>query len=179
MTLLYLLGFLAVLVAGVAAAFLGRALYIRQVRRSLVRLLGMREAVTAAANGLDRVIEHLLAVGDESLMAFAEDARHEDRRAVADVASRMGIAADELHVLALPKALWTVAEAMEKAARVIAAQAGRVGEAESAEGVLDALGAVDTAAIAAAIRDVNGLLEPLLGESGVSEPGVYGGGLYI
>ena len=35
----------------------------RQVRRSLVRLLSMREAVTAAANGLDRVIEHLLVGG--------------------------------------------------------------------------------------------------------------------
>lgn len=179
MNLLYIVAFLAVVAVGVASAFIGRALYLRQVRRSLVRLLSMREAVTAAANGLDRVIEHLLSAGDESLVAFAEEPRHEDRRAVEDVASRARIAADELHTLALPKHLWPVAESMEKAAREIAKQAGAVGEADTPDGVLDALGAVDVATIANAIGEANETLEPLLREFGVSEPAVYGGGLYI
>lgn len=178
-TLGYLIVFVVLVAVGLAATLLGRILYIRQTRRSLVKLLGRREGVVAAANGLEKVIQHLLAAGDESLMLFAEDAHHEDRRAVDDVAVRMCIAGDELHALALPKRLWPVAEAMEQAASMIAAQAGAVGEASTPDGVLDALAAIDVAGIASAVRTANAALEPLLEDFHVDDSAVYGGGLYI
>jgi hypothetical protein len=111
----YLIAGIGVLALGVAAAFLARFLYVRQVRRSLVRLLGRREAVVAAAKGLERVLEHLMADEDDALATFAGDAGSDDRRALEDIASRMRITADDLHAMALPKRLWSVAEEMERA----------------------------------------------------------------
>lgn len=175
----YLLAFVGVVVVSVGAAFLGRALYVRQVRRSLVRLLGSREAVTASAKGVQRVIEHLLADEDDVLATFASDPGSEDRRAVEDVASRMRIAADDLRTMALPKRLWPVADDMERIARALADQAGRVGEATSPDAALDALGGIDMSGIRADVALVNEHLEPLLEAFRVDDPAVYGGGLYI
>jgi hypothetical protein len=171
--------FAALVAIGVAAAFLGRFLYLRQVRRSLVRLLGRLEAILASAKGLELVLEHLLSADDETLSTFAGDPTSEDRRALEDVATRMRIMGDDLHSMALPKRLWPSAEAMEAAARVVAQQAGGVGDAETPEAVLAALAAVRIADINRAIDVSNEALEPLLLAFDVRDPAVYGGGLYI
>lgn len=175
----YLLAFVGAVVVAVLAAFLGRALYVQQVRRSLVRLLSSREEITAAAKGMDRVIEHLLSDEDDVLATFAADAGSDERRAVDDIASRMTIAADHLRQVALPKSLWPVADDMERAARALAAQAGGVGEADSPDGALDALAAIDLSEIREQMALVNEHLEPQLEAFRVDDPAVYGGGLYI
>lgn len=174
-----IVAFVALVAVGVAAALLGRFLYLRQVKRSLVTLAGRREGILAAAKGLELVLEHLLAADDATLSAFAGDPASEDRRALEDVAARTRIAADDLHGMALPKRLWPVAEAMEHAARIIAEQAGGVGEASEPDEVLAALAAVRISEINAAIDAANRSLDPLLEAFEVSDPAVYGGGLYI
>ncbi len=175
----YLLALIGVVAVAVAAAFLGRFLYMRQVRRSLVRLLGRREAVVAAANGLDLVIEHLSMGDDEALAVFASDPGSDDRRALEDVASRMRILADDLRVMPLPKRLWPVAEGMERAARLLAEQAGRVGEATTPDSALDALAEIRVQEVREQVLAVNADLQPLLDAFRVHDPAVYGGGLYI
>jgi hypothetical protein len=177
----YLLALVAVVAVAVGAAFLGRWLYARQVRRSLVRLLRTREAVVAGAKGLDLVIAHLAGQEDdgEALEVFASDAASEDRRAVADVAARMRILADDLHAMALPKRLWVVAEDMERAARTLAEQAGGVGEAATPAGALDALAAIRMEVVREQARAADTDLQPLLEAFRVYDPAVYGGGLYI
>jgi hypothetical protein len=175
----YIIALVAIIAAAVGGAVLGRWLYQRQVRRSLVRLLGRRESVLAAVDGLGRVIEHLLGDEEDAMGRFAADAASEDRRAVADVASRMRIAADDLHSMALPKRLWPIAEEMERAARAVAAQAGRVGEAATPDEALDALAAIKLGDVRADIAAANEHLQPLLDAFRVSDPAVYGGGLYI
>lgn len=169
----------SVVVVAVVAVVAGRLLYIRQVRRSLVKLLGRREAIIAAANGVENVLEHLLSADDETLAAFAGDPASEDRRAMADVASRMRILADDLHVLALPKRLWPSAEKMEDAARTLSAQTAGVGEATGPEGALGALAGIRLADVRSRVDEANKSLEPLLEAFKVSDPAVYGGGLYI
>jgi hypothetical protein len=174
-----LVAFLALVGVGVLAAWLGRYLYLRQMRRSLVTLLGRREAVIASAHGLERVLEHLLSADDATLSTFASVTASEDRRALDDVASRMTILADDLHGMALPKRLWPAAESMETAARVVAAQAGGVGKAQGPDAVLDALAAIRIDEIREGIEAANEMLEPLLAAFDVKDPAVYGGGLYI
>lgn len=169
----------AVVVVGVVAALLGRLLYVRQVKRSLVSLLGKREGILAAARGLELVLEHLLAADDATLGEFASDPASEDRHALEDIAQRMRIAADDLHSVALPKRLWTPAERMERAARIIAAQAGGVGEAATPELALAGLATIRMDEISAAIDEANTSLEPLMQAFDVRDPAVYGGGLYI
>ena len=72
------------------------------------------------------------------------------------------------------------ADLLGTAAAALAVETGRVGEASSPEGVLDALGAIDVtevkAAIEAAAAEVGRLSETHHVEA---DPSVYGGGLYI
>lgn len=175
----WVLIFVLVVGAGVGAAFLGRVLYSRQVHRSLIALLGRREAIVAAARGIERVIEHLLSADDATLTAFAADPASEDRRAIGDIAIRMRLAADDLRQMALPKRLWSLAEDMERASAEIAKQAGAVGEADTPDAALDALAAIHMQEIRDDIAVVNARLEPLLDAFRVNDPAVYGGGLYI
>jgi hypothetical protein len=169
----------AVVILAALGVLLGRLLYVRQVRRSLLRLIGTREAIRAAARGLQQVLEHLLAAEDEALEVFAADATSEDRRALEELSARMRISADELKLLALPKRLWPVAEEMESAARAIADQAGAVGEAHGPDAVLDRLTAIRPHDINAKMAEADERLELLLDAFKVHDPAVYGGGLYI
>lgn len=169
----------AAVIVAVAVAFLGRLLYVRQAKRSLVRLIGVREAVRAAADGLQRVLQHLLEADDEALEVFAADPLSEDRRALEELAARMGIVADELKSLPLPKRLWGVAEQIEQAAHEIATQAGGVGDSASPDAVLDALARIRMADIRAELAAADDRLQPLLEAFKVSDAAVYGGGLYI
>jgi hypothetical protein len=160
-------------------AFLGRVLYLRQVRRSLLRLITAREAVRAAERGLQQVLQHLVEADNEAFGAFAADPASEDRRALEELAGRMRITADELKALALPKRLWGVAERIESAARAVADQAGGVGEATGQDAVLERLAAIRLQDVHELMASADESLDPVLEAYKVREPSVYGGGLYI
>ena len=176
---LYLIiGVVAVaLVAGIVIAAI--VLYRRQVRRALIGLTGRREAVRAAYNALESVFVSLAESSKDDLAAFAVDPGSEHRKALEELHSRMRIQAEELADIALPKRLWEAADLLCAASGSLAAETGRVGEANGAEGVLDALGKIDVRGIAAVLRLANAEIDRLLVEHRIEDPAVYGGGLYI
>lgn len=168
-----------VVVVGAAAALVGRWLYIRQIRMSLVGLARRREAALASARGLEAILGRLAAAKDEEIEAFAADPANEDRHAIAEVANRMRINTDELQGVALPKVLWPVADKLQTVCAGIVDAADGVGEAGTAEGALDGLGAIDLQRIFIELRAVSEQLDMLLAQYKVEDPAVYGGGLYI
>ncbi|MDO8914703.1 MAG: hypothetical protein Q7W16_01310 [Coriobacteriia bacterium] len=165
------------LVAGIVVASV--MLWRRQVRRSIIALVGRREAVMAAYRGLESVFTSLAAADADELAAFATDATSVQRRALEELHARMRIQSEELVELALPKRLWNAADLLGTAAGVLAVETGRVGEAIGPEGVLDALGEVDVAAISAALLPANEEIDVQLAARDIGDPAVYGGGLYI
>lgn len=167
------------LVVAVSVAYAARALWRRQVRRYLIGLVGSREDVRSQARALESVVEILAGAGDSTLVAFAQNPRTEERRTLADIAQRMTITAEELRTAALPKRLWTAANLLEAAARAVAREAGKAGEAPTPSAVLDALAAVDLTAPEGVALRASEELHRLCAEYGVEDPAVYGGGLYI
>jgi hypothetical protein len=165
------------LVAGIVVASV--VLWRRQVRRSIIGLIGRREAVMAAYRALENVFTSLAAADTDELAAFATDATTVHRRALEELHVRMRIQSEELVELALPKRLWTAADLLGTAAGVLAVETGRVGEAAGPEGVLDALGEVDVAGISAALQPANEEIDAQLAARDIGDPAVYGGGLYI
>ena len=171
------------IIAGSAVALVAltvvvaRLAWRRQVRRFLVGLLGRRAAMEAALKTVDGTIRKLAAGSVEELLAFAEEGS-EERRALAEVASRMTIEAAELADLALPKKLWELADALGAAASSLAEQLGRVGDS-SGEAVLDALVDLDLDVARASLTQADGAIETASAAYGLTDPAVYGGGLYI
>lgn len=166
--------------AVVAGALVGGwFLYRRQIRRSVVRLIGARESIRAAAEGLEKVLDHLAAAEDETLAEFASHNEHEDRKALHEIATRMRVAGEDLAGLALPKSAWSSATLLERAAFRISEEAGRVGDRTDPVAVLEALAAVDTAAVRQARRTADTELDALRERYGIEDAAVYGGGLYI
>jgi hypothetical protein len=164
----------------IAGAVIGaRVLWKRQVRRSLISLTGRREALGAAWKGLQAVFIALAAATPEEMAAFATEPEHEQRKALEELHGRMVILADDLKQVALPKALWRAADLLGIAADTLAKETGRVGEATSPVGVLDALGDVDVAAVKAAMQPADIEIDRLLQDLQIADPSVYGGGLYI
>ena len=172
-----------IVIAGVAlvliaaTVFFARLAWRRQVRNYIVGLMGRREAIGAALKTADAVIGDLARGTVPELLAFAAEGS-EERRAVAETAERMRIEAAELADLALPKKLWSLANALGDAASVLAEETGRVGDAE-AEGVLDALAVLDLDRARAALADADAHLAAASTEYDLTDPSVYGGGLYI
>ena len=165
------------LIAGIVVASV--VLWRRQVRRSLVGLIGRREAVMAAYRALEGVFSSLAGADADELTAFAMDAGSVHRKALEELHSRMRIQAEELAELSLPKKMWKATVLLCGAAGILAAETGRVGEAAGPEGVLDALGTIDVAGIGTALRPANEAIDALLAENGMADATVYGGGLYI
>lgn len=166
----------AVVLAGLTVV-LARVAWRRQVRRYLVGVMGRREAINSALKTAESVIRTLSQGSVEGLLAFAE-AGSEERRAMAEIAERMRMEAAELADLALPKSLWPVANSLGAAAESLAVQAGGVGDAEG-EAVLDALVALDLTSARAALADSDGHMAAAATEYDLTDPSVYGGGLYI
>ncbi len=166
-------GLIAVVVVG--AIMLWR----RQVRRSLIGLTGRREAMAAAYRGLQSVFASLAEADADELTAFALDPDSGHRRSLEDLHSRMRMQAEELAEMTLPKQLWVVADCLGTAAALLAVETGRVGEADSPEAVLAALGAIDVPAVTVALDAANEAIDGLLAEHGIEDPSVYGGGMYI
>lgn len=164
----------------IAGAVIGaRVLWHRQVKRSLIALTGRREALGAAWKGLQAVFIALAAATPEEMAAFATDPEHEQRKALEELHGRMVILADDVKQMALPKALWRAADLLGVAADTLAKETGRVGEAETPEAVLDALGDVDVAGVKASIMPADVEIDRLLQDLQIADPSVYGGGLYI
>ena len=173
-----IIGVVAVLlVAGIVIASV--LLWRRQLRRSLIGLIGRREAVMAAYRALESVFTSLAAADADEFAAFATDATSVHRRALEELHVRMRIQSEELAELALPKKLWKAADLLGTAAGVLAVETGRVGEDSTPEGVLEALGRVDVAGINAALDPVNDEIDAQLAARDIGDPAVYGGGLYI
>ncbi len=171
------------IIAGVAVVLvaltivLARLAWRRQVRRYLVGLLGRREAIGAALKTVDGTIGALVEGSVDGLLAFAEEGS-EERRVLAEVAARMTMEAAELADLALPKTLWSLADALGAAATSLSEQVGRVGGA-TGEAVLDALADLDLDASRASFAEADGLIASASTTYDLTDPAVYGGGLYI
>lgn len=167
---------IALVAAIVIAAML---LWQRQVRLALIGLTGRREAVMAAYRALESVFSALADSDVDELTAFATDPTSVHRKSLEELQTRMKIQADELADLPLPKAQWKAADLLGVAAGRLASEVGGVGEAQDPEAVLEAVGAVDVAAITEALNPANEEIDRLLVEMGIEDAAVYGGGLYI
>jgi hypothetical protein len=166
----------AVLIA--ATIVLARLAWRRQVRRYIVGLIGRKEGIVAGVRTLDGVIAALAGGSIDDVLAFAAP-DSEDRRVVAEVASRMRMEATELADLPLPKALWTLADELGSAAHSLGVIAGGVGEAPDLEAALDALALLDLSAIRTSLSTAEDEIARLGERYGVTDVSVYGGGLYI
>ena len=104
-------GYVPYIIIGVVAALLiaatvvaARLAWRTQVRRYIVGLVGRAEDIRAGLKALDSVVGGLISGGVEGLLAFA-GSDSDERHAVAEIASRMRIASNELTEQPLPKRL--------------------------------------------------------------------------
>lgn len=176
---MYVLLGVGVFASAIALAWLGRRLYVTQVRRSLLAIVKRREAVRAADRALREVLASLAEAGDAQLVLFATGSSSEERRAVKELEARMRIVADELGAMGLPKRLWRSATLLQDAAEAVLAEAGKVDAQDEAGGVVEALSRIDLTRIDQASGEADEELDGLLDEYGLHDPAVYGGGLYI
>lgn len=165
---------LALVLGGV---WTSRLLWLRQVRRFVVRLSGRQEAVLAGERALRDTIEQLAAAGDARLHAFAADPGSEDRTVLAEVAQRMEIERHELEEMALPRRLWPVADLLAGAAEAVSVAAREAGG--EGDDALEALGRVDLGAVRAACGAADEEMRRLCDAYGCAEASIYGGGLYV
>jgi hypothetical protein len=154
-------------------------LWRRQVKRSLVGLVGRREAVRAAYRGLEAVFTSLAEEPAEESIAFAENRDNVRRKALEELRARMDVQADELQDIALPKTAWHGADLLMAAAGLIRDQISTISDAKTPDAVLQAVADIDVAAMRTSIADAGTELDRLLRGAGVEDPSVYGGGLYI
>ena len=170
-------------VVGIAAAFLaawlGRRLWLRRVRRLLVMLFGSKEAVVSAVRSLSELMERLAEAGDDVWTLFVEDPESDERRAVGEIAHRMDVLAVELEAMPLPKALHGLADSLQSIAEDVRDMTVAIDRGTSAQGVLDALERVDLPGVTARLHEAGEALEGLQGTFNVTDPAVYGGGMYI
>lgn len=154
-------------------------LWRRQVRRSLIGLVGRRESIRAAYRALESIFASLAEEGHEELCAFAEQPENVRRKALDELKDRMGIEVGELETVALPKNAWRCADLLGTAARKLRDEVAVISCASTPDAVLEAVAAIDVPAIRSAIAEAGTELDRLLVESKVDDPAVYGGGLYI
>ncbi len=168
-----------VVLVAVAAFFLVRALWIRETKRRLVRVVSRREEVLAARRALEEVVVHLLKLDDEEFEHFAKHPESVDRKALTEVVRRTDIVAEELDTMALPRSLWPAAEALADAAYVVSEEAGRVGEDSEPDEVFEALAAIDLARLTDVFEIADSQVAEACERYELDEAAVYGGGLYI
>ncbi len=171
-----IIGFVAaLLIAG--TVLVARVMWRKQVGRYIIALTGHREAVVSALKAAESVIAELAQGDAERIIAFAA-AGSDERQTLAEIAERMRIEAAELADIALPRKLWKLADLVGDAAESLAAQTGGVGDQEG-EAVLDALLSLDLAAVRTSLIDSATEAERVSVQYKVTDPSVYGGGLYI
>jgi hypothetical protein len=168
----------------VAAIVFGIVLLVRSLRqtgtrRTVISLIGRKEAILVSYKALWNVVQRLAEASDEELALFNEDPADEERRAFEEVASRMRITDDELKSTEVPRPLETVAMTMEDAARLIFEAASSVDGAGESD-ALTAAGEIDFQTIADAIGRMETELHEAAERYHVDDSSVmYGGGLYI
>lgn len=171
-----IIGFVAaLLIAGTVVV--ARLMWRKQVGRYIIALTGHREAIVSALKAAESVIAELAQGDAERIMDFSA-AGSEERLTLAEIAERMRIEHAELADIALPKKLWKLADMLCDAAESLAEQAGGVGDKEG-EAVLDALLALDLAPVRGLLADSAAEAERVSVQYKVTDPSVYGGGLYI
>jgi hypothetical protein len=171
-----IIGFVAaVLIAGTVVV--ARVMWRKQVGRYIIALTGHREAIVSALKAAESVIAELAQGDAEQIMAFSAGGSDE-RQTLAEIAERMRIEHAELTDIALPKKLWKFADMLCDAAESLATQAGGVGDQEG-EAVLDALLELDLASVRGLLADSAVEAERVSVQYKVTDPSVYGGGLYI
>ena len=150
----------AVLIA--ATVVLARLAWRKQVRRYTVGLMRRREAIGAAMKTIESTVLILSRGTIQDVITFAEP-ESEGHHTFGEIGARMSIEKQELAELPLPKQLWPLADALGNAASVLADAASRVGDA-SGEAALD---------------EADGFIAALATVYDLTDPAVYGGGLYI
>lgn len=160
-----------------AVVVLARRAWRRQVRRFLVQLQARREALRAALDTLERLLRALSEADAATILAFSGPVS-EERAAVAEIAARMHLEAQDLSDLALPKDLWPLADALGSAAEALVRAATPIGEGEG-EAVLESLARLDLSSARTALGTVDLLLIAVSTEYELADPAVYGGGLYL
>jgi hypothetical protein len=175
---------IAIVVCGVVAlafvgAWLGRRLWLRRVRRLLIVLFSRTEAVASAVRSLRELMSRMADANDAVWVGFVEDGGSEERRALAEIAHRTDVVAVELANTPLPKVLHELADDIEALSRDIRDVTMAVDRARDVHAVLDTMGAIPLSEIAGRLRDVERKLNRLEEEFDVTDPAVYGGGLYI
>ncbi len=166
-----------ILIAGIVVGAV--LLWRRQIRRSLIGLIGRREAILAAYRALETVFTSLADGSEQELSEFASDPESVHRKALEELHARMSLLSEELATLPLPKRLWPAADLLAAGAARIGTEVAKVGSAEGPEAVLRSLGGIDVAGIRAALGPMNTEIDRLLTVNKVVDPAVYGGGLYI
>lgn len=166
-----------ILIAGAVVG--GIWLWKRQVRSSLISLVGRREAIRASYRALESVFASLAEENPEELIAFAEQPENVRRKALEDVKDRMTMEVGELETVALPKSAWHCADLLGAAARKLRDEVAVITCASTPDAVLEAVAAIDVGSIRSAIAEAGTELDRLLTESKVDDAAVYGGGLYI
>ncbi len=163
----------------IAFAFATWLTWRRTVRRHLVKVVGRREGVVASRRTLEAIVRHLADEDDSRLTFFAEHPESEDRRALAETASRMAIAAEELDTMPLPQPLWPAAEALADVAFVVGEEAGRVGESDDVGTVFAGLELTDLDRVERVFEVADARVREACERYDLDEASVYGGGLYI
>lgn len=172
-----------ILIAVAAAALIAvtvvvaRLAWRNQVRRYIVGLMRSREAIGAALKTVESAVLALSRGTVQDIVDFAGPTS-EGRHTFEEIGARMRIEKQELAELPLPKQLWPLAEALGEAASVLAAQTTGVGQA-TGEDAMDALMAVDVARARISLDSADGVIATLSTEYDLTDPAVYGGGLYI
>ncbi len=172
---------LIILVAVLAIAGLvigGMFLWRRTVRRYVVTLISKREGVQSAFRIVETLMGKLLVMSDGELVAFALDPTAEERKTLEEVGEQMGILADELATMPLPKRLWDSANALADAARELKRQTAGLNGKEGIE-ALDALSSIDLAKVRVHVEAGVALLGEQAERYELDDTAVYGGGLYI
>lgn len=177
-TLITVLGTLLTVAIIAGGGFGAVLLWRRTVKRYLITLIGRREGVQAGLESFSAIVKRLADASDGDLIAFVLDGAHEDRKTLREVASRMRVDALELATMPLPKELVPVADDLSDAAELIMEQAEAIAESDGPE-TLNALAAVDIAAIRGFLDAADVLLHELKAKYRLEDDVVYGGGLYI
>lgn len=172
----------AYVLAGVAAAALVTAVAVRVVQHRRIRsaalmLTAHHAAIASGLKTTSAVLEGLVRSDVDAILAFCSE-HSEERQAIAEIAERMRVERTELGEFVAPKALRGVALTLSRAAEALEAETRRVGEARGEE-VLDALLAVDLAGVHGMLLEAAAEIKRLSELYGLSDEGVYGGGLYI
>jgi hypothetical protein len=165
------------LIAGAVVG--GLWLWKRQVRKSLIGLVGRREAIRAAYRALESVFASLAEEPADELIAFADSPDNVRRKALEELRGRMALEVDELENVALPKNAWHDADLLMAAAAKVRDEIATIGAASGDDAVLEAVANIDVAGMRSAIAEAGVELDRLLHASNVEDPAVYGGGLYI